>query len=553
MQTAAYTRYSSDEQRSTSTTDQLRNIQQHCTRMGWGQPFHYSDQAISGAKLSRPALDQMLADAEAGRFQILLVDDLTRLARDMAETPRLVKLLKFWGIRLVGVSDGVDTDRAGYKLEVGLRGIMGEAYLDDLADKTHRGLTGLAMQGYSAGGLPYGYTSEHDGQGYKRRIQPDQAETVRLVFDMYARGHTPRAIASHLNDQRIKSPRGGTWAASAINGDRKRGIGMLNNALYIGQQVWNKSKWIRDPMTGKRKRIERPQADWIITEHPELAIIDQSTWNAVKARQASLQTKLDNKPRGGGGAPAKYLLSGLLKCGCCGSNYIIVDRYRYGCARHKDRGEAACDNDAKVPRTRLEDILLDNIRRELLSEDNYKAFEREARRLLTEQAPSDRHARAELKQAKKEIDNIMHAIKAGIITDTTRDALLQAEQKKKTAEAAISQLAHSTPAVMLPKARETYKAMVKKITALTDGTEAREAIRQITGEITLTRQDGALWADFNHGSQLNVVAGAGYVVNLTAPTRIKVADFKADRKNLQEAAGKYIATLPPVRAPGGKR
>ena len=93
----------------------------------------------------------MLDSARHHRFDVLLIDDLTRLGRDMAETPRIIKMLKFAGIRVIGISDGVDTDRAGYKAEIGLRGIMGEMYLDDLAEKTHRGLTGQALSGKSAG------------------------------------------------------------------------------------------------------------------------------------------------------------------------------------------------------------------------------------------------------------------------------------------------------------------------------------------------------------------------------------------------------------------
>lgn len=536
MRTAAYTRYSTDEQRSASTDDQLRNIANHCQRHAWPSPTHYADEAISGAKHSRPGLDRLLADAERRLFDLLLVDDLSRLGRDMAETPRLVKLLKFWGIRLVGVSDGLDTERQGYKIEVGLRGLMAEAYLDDLADKTHRGLTGLALQGYSAGGLPYGYTSTHDGHGHRRQINPDQAEIVREIFTRYATGHTPRAIASDLNARAIPSPRGGAWAASAINGDRKRGIGMLNNALYIGQQIWNKSKWIRDPVTGRRTRTERPPSEWIIHDAPELAIVDAATWCQVKARQAELDHELASKPRPGGGAPRKYLLSGLLYCAECGSKYAIVDRYRYGCARHKDRGPSACSNGTKVARQHLEKILLDNIRAEMMREENYRAFEAELRRLLTQDTSAEQAAaRRTIKQANTEIDNIMTAIKAGIFTESTRAALEAAEQTKKAAQAALDSASRDNVVDLLPLARRTYKRLVEQISDPGDDiAETRAAIKAITGKIKLSRQDGGLWAHFTQSeSELNVVAGARFDVYLTAPAPIKVADCKGKRPALQ--------------------
>ena len=109
---------------------------------------------IGAAARDRAGFDALIQASMQHRLNVLLLDDLTRLGRDMAETPRIVKQLKFAGIRVIGVSDGVDTDRDGYKAEIGLRGIMGEMYLDDLAEKTHRGLTGQALTGKSAAASP---------------------------------------------------------------------------------------------------------------------------------------------------------------------------------------------------------------------------------------------------------------------------------------------------------------------------------------------------------------------------------------------------------------
>lgn len=113
---------------------------------------------------------------------------------------------------------------------------MSELYLDDLADKTHRGLMGQALSGFSAGGLPYGYRSVRGPDGCEREIDPEQAPWVLHIFEQFAAGVSPRAIAVDLNKRGVRSRRGGSWALSAIYGD-KRGLGILNNCLYIGQQV----------------------------------------------------------------------------------------------------------------------------------------------------------------------------------------------------------------------------------------------------------------------------------------------------------------------------
>lgn len=111
----------------------------------------YTDAAVSAAREDRPGYRTLLADAADRRLDVVLVDDLSRLSRDSVESAKTIRRFTFAGIRLIGVSDGVDTARKSHKADVGLRGLMSELYLDDLADKTHRGLTGRALAGASAG------------------------------------------------------------------------------------------------------------------------------------------------------------------------------------------------------------------------------------------------------------------------------------------------------------------------------------------------------------------------------------------------------------------
>jgi site-specific DNA recombinase len=282
MRTAAYARYSTDMQRESSIEDQLRNVRARCAREGWPAPMVYSDAAISGARSDRPGFRALLADATARKLDVLLVDDLSRLSRDKDDTGKAIKRLTFAGVRVIGVSDGTDTSRDGYELDTGIRAVIGEHYLRDLAKKTHRGLTGRALSGACAGGLPYGYRVTAVGQ---RAIDADQATVVRRIFADYVAGLSPRAIAGMLNHEGVRAARGDTWCLSAIHGDRKRGIGILANPIYAGRQIWNRSRWVKHPDTGRRLRQERPESDWIITDHPELAIIDAATWNAAQARQ----------------------------------------------------------------------------------------------------------------------------------------------------------------------------------------------------------------------------------------------------------------------------
>lgn len=344
---ALYGRYSTDKQREASIDDQFRNCENHAKREGWKIVHRYADEAITGSTKDRPQYQAMLAAAEARQFDVLIVDDLSRLTRDDIETKQTLRRLKYWGIRLIGVSDGFDSDSKGHKIQASVRGMMNEIYIDDLREKTDRGMTGQVLQGNNAGGRCYGYrhipiedASRHDEYGrpaivaVRREIDPQQAGWVRKIFRWYAEGYTPRWIAAELNRLGVPSPgatwkrrAAGTWAASALYGNGKFD-GVLNNSLYAGRYVWNRTRYVTDPVTGKQKRVARPESEWIERDMPELPIVPQALWEAVKARRSvgkrndEKRSELHINARTGAGP--KYLLSGLLKCGVCGGNWLIA-------------------------------------------------------------------------------------------------------------------------------------------------------------------------------------------------------------------------------------
>ena len=177
---ATYARFSTDMQRDSSIDDQRRNCLAFATRHGWPEPVHhFEDRAISGASKARPGYQDMLAEAERGGFDTLLVDDLSRLSRDDIETKTIIRRFKFRGLRIIGVSDGYDSDAKGEKIQSSMRGLMNEMYIDDLRDKVRRGMTGQAMKGHNVGGRCYGY--QHVKIYDPARISPDGEQVVLYV------------------------------------------------------------------------------------------------------------------------------------------------------------------------------------------------------------------------------------------------------------------------------------------------------------------------------------------------------------------------------------
>ena len=507
MHVALYARYSSEHQREASIADQFRTCERSAQSQGWTISHRYEDKAITGSRADRPGYQRLLQEAQAHCFDVLLVDDLSRLTRDEAESIHLRRRLDFWGIRLIGVSDGYDSAAKGHKLQASVRGIINELYLDDLREKTHRGLMGQALKGYSCGGRAYGYRrvpiedpSKQDEYGRPVitavRWEPDaeQANWVRWIFERYAAGSSPRDIAAELNQLGVPSPRGGTWCASAIHGDPSDGTGILCNPRYAGRLIWNRFRWERHPETKRRIRRLRARQEWIEVEMPELRIVPQPLWEQVQGRMTGrANAALRAACRQAAGRPGRYLLSGLLKCAQCGANYIVADRYRYACASFLNRGEAVCRNNRRVARRVLENTLLRGIREDLFSEEGFAFFRQEVRRVLAERrketcTQADR-VQTDLRRVEAEIVNVLRAIKAGVLTSSTKSELELLETEKA------SLLARQTTRptllaadVFLPRLEEQFQAVVENLAKLPGGriAEARRGLHALLGGQPIT-------------------------------------------------------------------
>lgn len=152
MKIVLYARYSSDNQRDASIEDQLRACRSYADTQGWTIVDSYSDRAISGASLIRHGIQELIADANSGRFQILLTEAMDRLSRDQEDIAGLFKRMSFAGVKIVTLSEGEINH-----LHIGLTGTMNALYFKELANKTRRGLRGRVELGKSGGGLCYGY------------------------------------------------------------------------------------------------------------------------------------------------------------------------------------------------------------------------------------------------------------------------------------------------------------------------------------------------------------------------------------------------------------
>jgi site-specific DNA recombinase len=502
MRTACYLRFSSSKQKLASIQDQLRNVENYCDRMKLPRPIIFKDEAISGSRNDRPGYMEMLAAAEAGLFDILLVDDLGRMTRDNIETLTATRQLKFLGIQVIGVSDGVDTSREGHKIEVGLRGLMNESYVDELSKKTHRGLMGRALKGFATGGPLYGYSSvKVEGEGFKRIINEEEAQWVRYIFERFSQGIHSRRIAIELNEKGVKGPRGGTWTGSAIHPTKKL-VGILANEMYNGKKIWNRSVWKKNPMNDNKKvRFMRPREEWMTIEIPELQIIDNELWERCQARIKAQQELTAAKKIHGKkayGLPSKYLFSELLKCGVCGSNYIVVNRTSYGCSQHKNHGAPICSNGLRIKRVTIEQDLLRGIKTELLSEEAYRDFERNLRASIKAGSTDSTPLKKKVAEIQKGVDNLIKAITNGIDSPSVKAALRDHEQQLQDAQNKLKAFERIQPTQLVPRAREMYEDLVASLETIEDVAAARQSLKQLIGEVILKPENGSLTAEVSN-------------------------------------------------------
>src|SRR5688500_4054233 len=196
MRTSAYARFSSDLQKDTSLADQLSTCREFAQRQGWewqdGQV--YTDAGISGSSLEgRTGLQAALAAAASlpRPFDVLLVDDSSRVARDLPDALRVLQRLTFAGIRVVYVAQGIDSTSEQAETLVAVHGLVDSLFLREMAQKIKRGLRGQITRGFATGGRTYGYRTvpvpdpTRPGQftGFQVQIEPAEAAAITAIFD----------------------------------------------------------------------------------------------------------------------------------------------------------------------------------------------------------------------------------------------------------------------------------------------------------------------------------------------------------------------------------
>lgn len=493
MKTLIYARFSSLLQNARSIEDQITICRERCEREGWEIVGVHTDYAISGAagisESQRPGLAAMLARIEAGGVEQVLAESTDRIARHEGDSFAIRERLNYAGVRLFTLSDGEVTPLIG-----SFKAMTDANFRKELGAKIKRGQRGTVAQGRSPAGLAYGYRMANridaNGRAVRglREVDAEQAAVVRRVFQEYAGGISPRRIAERLNADGIPGPRGTHWRGTTLRPDRTRGNGLLQNQLYIGRIVHNRTSKLIEPMTRSVRIRPNPPDQWVIEEVPHLRIIDEALWEKV---QQGLRRRQ-------GGAPAqhrraRHMLSGLGVCGLCGGSWNVRTGTYWGCGNRVEG--SGCNNNRTISTASYERRVLFGLHERMLDPELVEIFVAEYREEHARRAVQMRRERGSaerrLANAAAMIDRLVAAIGSGAGSfEQVRDALSKARDDHDAALASL-QDQDAMPVVALhPAIIADYRRQVAHLqVALADpeaGAQAITALRALIDRIVLT-------------------------------------------------------------------
>jgi site-specific DNA recombinase len=525
----AYARFSTDLQNDKSNIDQLRECKISVDQFAPGATIarEFRDAGLSGSSMIRRSdLQALLRAARAREADAVITESLDRLSRSQADIATIYEALRYAGVRLFTVAEG-EID----EWKIGILGAKNAVYLKDLALKTRRGLHGRAAVGRSGGGLSFGYDLDRSHQVRDKRtgqlvsergiltIRCDQAAIVHRIHRLYAAGMSPKAIAKLLNSEGIPGPRGRVWRASTIHGNVSTGVGILNNALYIGRLVHGRREYRLNPETGKRgKAIMNPASSLTITDVPHLRIIDDELWQQVKLRQQATR----RAQRGGidRARKPKFLFSKLTKCGFCGGGFTTESRDELRCHNYRAAGSSVCTNGRVIKRKEVERRVLAALQRRFLTKERLDEWARlyvaERNRLRTERRANQANVPRELASINARSKQILELLLSGFRDEAWKQELQQIEQRRNELEAMIAaDKAEPPPPALHPNMARVFEQQIAQLASVLEHEDAelrekaRQALRGFIDRIVIPPGDALLQIVGDLGSMLTAAGGDG--------------------------------------------
>ena len=336
---------------------------------------YYVDDGYTGTTFDRPGFQEMMKDISDGRINTIIVKDLSRLGRNSLEVGKYIEeIFPIYNIRIIAINDNVDSFKRPESINdlmVPIKNLINESYARDISKKVSSAYYTMASNGkYVAGTSPYGYTFDENDK-HHLVVDPDEAEIVRLIFNMALKGDGRVKITKYLNDYNIlcrkeiqrrkkyklsldplKETIKYKWSTSTIGR-------MLTSEIYIGNLTQLKTK--RESFKN-HKVINVAKEDWVRFEKTHEPIITKADFDKIQSLIKVNAKRLSNT-----GERIYSIYNGVLKCADCGRAMYKQEDKRgnrqlsnYFCNTYLYISKTSCSSH-KIKTEDLNDIVLESV------------------------------------------------------------------------------------------------------------------------------------------------------------------------------------------------
>lgn len=394
MKVWLYYRLSRDEDAELNSLTNQRNILVEYAKANNHEIVGESyDDNVSGMHFNREGISKIYEQVENKAIEAIIVKDLSRLGRHRTQTAMFIDYLREHDVRVLSVTENIDTSNEDDDLMIGFKGIFNDMYARDISKKIRAGYKQKQKNGIVIT-VPLGYFKDKNTNEIV--IVEEEAEIVRKIFDLYLSGYGLKAIAKKLNDEGIKSPQYYqnkmynkklpsnkpeiTGRYLWVNTTVKR---ILQNEFYIGTVTCHKT------YTSKINHIRKdlPEEEQFKHENFAPAIISKEKWEQV---QFLLSSKRNNNVRASSSNPC-HRYTGLIECGDCGCTFVCKkrkwkdkpERIEYNCNGYHRYGKEHCTAH-RIDEDYLDKLIyneLMSIKDEALA--NYKSIESDVKKWMS--------------------------------------------------------------------------------------------------------------------------------------------------------------------------
>lgn len=319
---ALYIRLSREDETdgpSESVSNQRAMLEDFARQRGVPVAGLYVDDGWSGTSFDRPEFRRMLRDIEAGRVNMVITKDLSRLGRDYIMTGHYMeRYFPEHRVRYISLLDGIDTGVDSSANEITpFRAIMNDMYAKDISKKISSVKRDKQRKGLFVGGKPvYGYQM-HPAEKNKIVVDEGAAPVVRRIFRLALEGLSCRQIAAQLNAEGIPSPGcyAGLYPSGTGQWSGERISEMLQNETYIGNMVQGRRRKVSYK---SKKCIRQLPEDWVVVEGTHEPLVTPETFERVGRLLASRRHTRSRT--------YEFPLKGLLFCHECGHPLAVLNR-----------------------------------------------------------------------------------------------------------------------------------------------------------------------------------------------------------------------------------